>query len=427
MSDVVLSWQNDHRLLVASGAREYVWGEPDAHRPRPEKLIGTLGDRDTGPWGTVAYGDALDAAPALAQRADTGDERDLVRLVYIDPPYNTGKQFGDYADAMRDNAWLSMLRDRIAAVRSVLHPHASIWVHLDDSQAYRARSMLDQLLGAEAYVATVIWEKRTTRESRTAFSVSHDTILVYAPCGPKAWRAHRHTEPVDPAELRNRDNDPRGPWADAPFTAPGYRAGQQYVIVNPAGNHLTPPRGRSWFATEPVYRSLLADDRIWFPRNGAGRPRMKRFAHEVGGLTPSTIWTAGDVGTNDDAKRHLLNLFDHERVFSTPKPEELLGRIIHIATDPGDLVVDLFAGSGTTATAAHKMRRRWFVVERIAETIEQTLVPRLARVVRDQDQLGITKREQWAGGGGFEVVRCAPRTGRAPSISAATMGLTVGE
>jgi adenine-specific DNA-methyltransferase len=315
--------------------------------------------------------------------------------------------------------WLSMMRDRLAALKPLLREDASVWLHLDDSEVHRARVVMDEVFGTAAFVASVVWQKRTTRDSRAAFSSNHDTILVYAPSGPRKWKLSRNLLAKDEALLRNRDDDPRGPWSDAPFTAPGYRKAQQYDIVTPAGTVVRPPRGRSWYATERTYLDLLAEDRIWFPKNGAGMPRIKLFAHQLRGLVPFTVWGSADVGTNDDAKRHLLDLFPERPVFDTPKPEELLERILHIASNPGELVVDLFAGSGSTAATAHKMRRRWVTVERNTQTVLDFTLPRLLQVVRGQDRGGITGQVSWTGGGGFEVLHVAPRFGTLTGLNRA--------
>lgn len=356
----------------------------------------------------LVIGDGLDALSSLR---DTPLLSDGIRVLYIDPPFNTQKTFNQYGDSMSRPMWLSMMRDRLAAVKPYLRDDASIWLHLDDSEVHRARMLLDEVFGEQAFVASVVWQKRMTRESRTAFSSNHDTILVYAPSGPRQWKTSRNLLAKDEATLRNRDDDPRGPWADAPFTAPGFRKAQQYDIVTPSGEVLRPPRGRSWYATEPTYRDLLAEDRIWFPRNGSGSPRLKLFANQLRGLVPFTVWGSADVGTNDDAKKHLLALFPDSAVFDTPKPEELLERIIHIASNPGELVVDLFAGSGTTAATAHKMRRRWVTVERNTQTVLDFTLPRLLAVTSGADAGGITSQLSWNGGGSFEVMHVAPRFG----------------
>jgi adenine-specific DNA-methyltransferase len=416
---VRLEWTNKELLLQARGESEYSWAARDEPDPRPTAVsvldVGVQSDQS---WDNlVVCGDALDALNASGgahQILQPGS----VRLLYIDPPFNTGKGwFGDYDDALHSSMWLSMIRDRLGAIVPYLAPDASVWLHLDDSEIHRARCVLDEVFGADAFVATIIWQKRTTRESRSAFSTNHDNILVYAPCGPRAWKKRRNLLLKSAANLQNRDSDPRGPWADAPFTAPGYRANQQYDIVNPAGRTLRPPRGRSWYATEATYRQLLADDRIWFSSGGRGNPRLKLFAHQIRGLVPFSVWGSTETGTNDDAKRHLQKLFPSAPdVFSTPKPEDLLERIIHIATDPGELVVDLFAGSGSTVSTAHKMSRRWLAVERSVATVSDVLHPRLLKVITGEDPGGITGQYGWEGGGSYRVIQVKPTRGRVRTL-----------
>lgn len=413
MSEIQLIWPNKDRTLRASGVDHYEWLDADdpflAGTPELHVLSkSAISARDN----VLAIGDGLDVLDALS--AQTSVLRDGIRLVYIDPPFNTQVKFRQYSDAMRHSTWLSMLRDRLVALRGYMTADGSIWVHLDDVEVHRARMVMDEVFGEEAFVATVIWQKKTTRDSRAAFSSNHDTILVYAPSGPKAWKTSRNLLAKDEQTLRNRDGDPRGPWADAPFTAPGFRRAQQYDIITPTGAVQRPPRGRSWYATEETYRNLLADDRIWFPKDGAGSPRLKLFAHQLRGLVPFTVWGAADTGTNDDAKRHLMTLFPDIEVFDTPKPEELLERIIHIGSNPGDLVVDLFAGSGTTAAVAHKMRRRWLTVERNPQTVLTFTLPRLRQVRDGIDPGGVTNTLAWTGGGEFQIIQVAPRLGRLP-------------
>jgi adenine-specific DNA-methyltransferase len=403
------TWPNCDRLLVARGETDYEWVDEAPSAPMAVHR-GQVGSGEV--VGLVGCGDALDVIQAVSSDGRLlGQE---VRLVYIDPPFGAGKRFGHYRDTLSSAAWLSMLRDRLAALKPFLSRDASIWLHLDETMSHRGRMILDDLFGEQAYVATVIWQKRVSVESRTAISVGHDPILVYAPAGQKHWKTVRNRI-AGPVSLTNRDGDPRGPWRDAPFTCPGYRPGQQYTIVNPAGMSLTPPRGRSWFATEPVFRRLLAEDRIWWPKGGAGKPRLKNFNIDSEQV-PGTIWTADEVGTNDDAKRQLSSLFpDAEVVFDTPKPERLLERIIHIGSGPGDLVVDLFGGSGTTAAVAHKMGRRWFTTERLVGTVNDVLVPRLTAVVNGVD-IGGVQLSGWNGGRAFEVIQVEPRLGSAPHL-----------
>ena len=421
MTDVKLVWPNKELSLRASGLTGYQWVQPtDKRLEKPLALTQLSNGAITSRSNIVAVGDGLDVIEALCQ--STPAVAGGIRLVYIDPPFNTQVNFRQYNDTMVRSTWLSMMRDRLTVLKPLLSDDASVWVHLDDAEVHRARAIMDEVFGERAFVASVIWQKKMTRDSRAAFSSNHDTILVYAPSGPKCWKTSRNLLAKDEATLRNRDNDPRGPWADAPFTAPGYREAQQYDIVTPTGKVLRPPRGRSWYATEPTLKNLLAEDRIWFPKNGNGSPRIKLFAHQLRGLVPFTVWGSADTGTNDEAKRHLLSLFPEKDVFDTPKPETLIERIIHIATNPGDLVVDIFGGSGTTASTAHKMRRRWILAERSTQTVLDFIVPRLERVIDGTDDGGITSTVSWTGGGDYEIVHVSPRFGsltprhRAPAL-----------
>jgi adenine-specific DNA-methyltransferase len=411
MSDVQLVWPNKNMPLLASGEAGYEWvPQTDRRLLTPLKFEQLTTSPLNARANVLAIGDGLDVIEALTSRTTALDGG--VRLVYIDPPFNTQVNFRQYNDTMQRPMWLSMMRDRFASLRPHLAEDASVWVHLDDSEVHRARAVMDEVFGENAFVASVVWQKKTTRDSRAAFSSNHDTVLVYAPSGPKKWKTSRNLLVKEDAHLQNRDDDPRGPWTDAPFTAPGYRKAQQYDIVTPTGQLQRPPRGRSWYATEQTYIDLLADGRIWFPKGGDGSPRLKLFAHQLRGLVPFTVWGATDTGTNDDAKRHLMAMFPEVEVFDTPKPESLLERIIHIATNPGDLVVDIFGGSGTTAAVAHKMRRRWVVAERNTQTVFDFLLPRLQRVIDGTDPGGVTEATSWVGGGSFEVVHVSPRLGK---------------
>jgi adenine-specific DNA-methyltransferase len=402
MDGLELIWPNKDRELRADGPNGYRWSDRTESVPPPSvEVVSRVGVGEPED-GLVVVGDSLDALRCLANDP-TRVGNDGVRLVYIDPPFNTGQAFAQYADSLSHSVWLSMFRDRLLAVKPLLGTMASVWVHLDDVEQHRARCVLDEVFGSAAFVASVVWQKRTTRESRSAFSSNHDYIHVYAPAGPQQWKRSRNLLPKDVGDLRNRDGDPRGPWADAPFTAPGYRANQHYDIVNPAGEVLRPPKGRSWYATRPVYDRLLQENRIWFPRDGVGLPRMKLFPEHLRGLVPFSLWGPDEGGTNDDAKRHLMALFPDSDAFATPKPEALLERIVHIGSDPSDLVLDYFAGSGTTAAVAHKMQRRWVAVERSPSTAAAFTVPRMTRVVMGTDPGGITQSTGWRGGGSFVV------------------------
>jgi adenine-specific DNA-methyltransferase len=411
--DVGLWWPNKELLLESADEGRYEWVDPDD--PRAVEVRGLQSDQCVGDCppiptdgNVLIHGDARHAVRALASDPAFTPLRGGVRLVYLDPPFNSKQGFGHYRDSFPHSVWLSMLRDRLAALKPLLSPTASVWVHLDDAEVHRARCVMDEVFGPEAFVATIVWQKRTTRESRAAFSSNHDYIHVYAPAGPRVWKRSRNHLVATEGIARNRDSDPRGPWIDAPFTAPGYRENQHYTIVNPAGIALRPPKGRSWYATEDVFKSLLADNCIWFPREGAGLPRLKRFLSAQKGLVPFSIWGPADTGTNDDATRHLMSLLPDVEVFATPKPEALMERIVHIGSDPGDVILDFFGGSGTTAAVAHKMGRRWVTVEASSEVLAKYTIPRLTKVVEGKDPGGVSQKVNWTGGGGFRVLHVMP-------------------
>ncbi|MCB7136201.1 site-specific DNA-methyltransferase [Cellulosimicrobium marinum] len=317
-----------------------------------------------------------------------------VKLCYIDPPYNTGEKFTHYDDRASRPEWLSNLRRHLIAARQLLSPDGSLWLHLDDSEQHRARCVLDEVFGEEAFVATIIWQKRTTRESRKAFSSMHDYIHVYAPAGAKRWKAIRNGLP-DEGAFSNPDDDPRGPWRSVPMNVQSGHAtaSQFYTVVTPSGARHDPPPGRCWTYTKQRLEELDADGRVYWPRNGAGKPRLKRYESEVSGLAPFTIWTAAEVGDTGSAKKALLAEFPGREPFDTPKPVGLLERIVNIATDPGDLVLDYYLGSGTTAVAAHLGGRRWIGIEQNARTIEEFALPRLRRAWQMQPAGGIARAQ----------------------------------
>ncbi len=412
-----LVWPNKDKFLLmprdADG--KPVWVEPTHPAACEVRLstftdaVGTVGD-DPHADNLLFTGDSLDALRILAEVPEFRRHyRGKVKLVYIDPPFNTGQTFTHYDDWMEHSTWLSFMRDRLLLIKDLLSPDGSVWVHLDDAEVHRMRCLMDEVLGAGNFITSVAWQKRTTRENRSAFSSTYDHLLVYSRGSVAIWRDARNPLPNEGTGYSNPDDDPRGPWTSLPFSAPGYRPNQMYNITTPTGVVHTPPRGRCWGATEPVYERYLADGRVYFPRGGAGKPRIKQFLTEASGLVPLTWWPASDVGTNDDAKRHAMALApDVDDAFSTPKPESLLERIVHISTNPGDIVLDCFAGSGTTAAVAHKMGRRWVTCEVLPDTVATFTRPRLTKVTEGGDPGGITQAVQWEGGGGFRSVEIGP-------------------
>jgi adenine-specific DNA-methyltransferase len=350
----------------------------------------------------LIVGDNLLALKALEQ-----EFAGKVKCIFIDPPYNTGSAFEHYDDGVEHSLWLGLMRDRLEILRRLLSSDGSLWITIDDNEAHYLKVLCDEVFGRSAFVANIVWQKRTSRENRAAIGTAHDHILVYAPAGPQRWKDFRNRLPANERGYANPDGDARGPWRSIPFSAQGYRPNQMYTITTPSGDTVDPPRGRCWGATEPVFRDLLADNRVYFPNSGTGRPRIKQFAGEESGLVPMTWWEARHVGDNEAAKKEILALFPDQEPFATPKPERLLAQIIEIATNAGELVLDSFAGSGTTGAVAHKLGRRWLMIE-LGEHAHTHIVPRLRKVVDGEDPGGVTDNTGWKGGGGFRCKRLAP-------------------
>ncbi|MGC4764574.1 site-specific DNA-methyltransferase [Micromonospora sp. DT46] len=380
------------------GKYDYAWVSPTDPRAREVKSIDVteqLGEME-GPTGAqenmVIAGDSGDALRSLSAIPELRERyAGKVKLVYIDPPFNTEQTFEHYADQLEHSIWLTMMRDRIRDIKPLLADDASIWVHLDDAEMHRMRVLLDEEFGPDSFVAAIVWQKRTSRDNRAAFSPSQDYILVYAPSGPQKWKQTRNLLP-DLGRFSNPDNDPRGPWRSVPMSVQAGRAtaSQFWNVRTPTGVVHPPPPNRAWTYTESRFQEFRKQGLIYWPRNGNGKPRLKKFSSKDDGLVPFTLWLSSDVDDNAGAKRESTALFGEECVFDTPKPERLLERIIHIATAPGDLVLDCFAGSGTTAAAAHKMGRRWLVVELQDRNVETFIKPRLTRVVEGTDSVGIS-------------------------------------
>ena len=348
----------------------------------------------------LIQGDNLLALKALEQ-----EYAGKVKCVFIDPPYNTGSAFEHYDDGIEHSLWLSLMRNRLEIIQKLLSHDGSLWITIDDNESHYLKVLLDEIFGRNAFIANIVWQKRTSRENRAAIGSAHDNVLVYAPAGPQQWRDVRN-KLDDEGGFSNPDNDPKGAWRSIPFSAQGFRPNQMYDIKTPAGTTVKPPRGRCWGATEPVFRQHQADGRVYFPNDGSGRPRIKQYEGEETGLVPMTWWDASFAGDNQAAKKEIIDLFG-DAIFDTPKPERLMSRIIEIATRPNDLILDSFAGSGTTGAVAHKMGRRWIMAE-LGEHCETHIVPRLRKVIDGTDSGGVTQAVDWKGGGGFRYFRLAP-------------------
>lgn len=327
-----------------------------------------------------------------------------VKCVFIDPPYNTRKDFGHYRDNMEHAQWLEMMYPRLELLNELLAEDGSIWAIIDDDEGHYLKVLMDEIFGRKNFVANVVWQKKHTRASDARwFSDNHDHILAYAK-NKMMWRMHLlpRTE-LQNAAFSNPDKDPRGKWASEPLQVRTPNKNYIYEIENPAGKKFLPPQGRSWQCSKERYEELVRDNRIWFGEKGTNVPRLKKFLSDVqDGLKAITIWTHAEVGHNQEAKTEAKKIAP-DNAFLTAKPERLIQRVLHLATQPGDLVLDSFLGSGTTAAVAHKMGRRYIGLE-MEDTAETHCVPRLRAVV-DGEQGGISESVKWQGGGGFRFLR----------------------
>jgi adenine-specific DNA-methyltransferase len=350
----------------------------------------------------LIFGDNLLALKALEQEY-TGK----VKCVFIDPPYNTGSAFTHYDDGVEHSIWLSLMRDRLEIIRRLMSSDGSLWITIDDNEAHYLKVLCDEVFGRANFVSNLIWEKADSpRNSARQFSTDHDHLFVYSKNPDWIPRKLARTDEAN-SIYTNPDNDPRGPWLPGdPYANKPYSKGQ-YKITGATGREFSPPAGRYWRISEDKLRELDRDGRVWWGPTGNARPSIKRYLSEVGDLVPRTLWSKEDVGSNRTSKNEMRALFPEAESFGTPKPERLLKRVLEIATTPGDLVLDSFAGSGTTGAVARKMGRRWIMIE-LGEHCHTHIIPRLKKVIDGEDQGGISKAVNWQGGGGFRYYRLAP-------------------
>ncbi len=351
----------------------------------------------------LIFGDNLLALKSLEQEY-TGK----VKCIYIDPPYNTGSAFEHYDDGIEHSLWLSLIRDRLEILKRMLSSDGSLWISIDDNEAHYLKVLCDEIFGRSNFIANVAWQKRTSPDFRAILGDGHENILVYAKDSPK-FRNVANLLPLSERqrkEYKNPDNDPKGPWVSRDFTAQGYRPNQMYKITTPGGAVYEPPEGSCWKNVEPAFLQQVSEGKFWFGKDGKGVPRRKNYLSEAQGRQSWTWWPHEEVGNTQESKKEIKALFGKE-TFDTPKPERLMERIMYIATNPGDLVLDSFAGSGTTGAVAHKMGRKWIMVE-LGEHCDTHIVPRMQKVIDGTDQGGISKAVNWKGGGGFRYYHLAP-------------------
>lgn len=331
-----------------------------------------------------------------------------IKCIYIDPPYNNGDSYHYYNDNTSTSAWLKDIRTVLSYLKILLKKDGSIWISIDDKEMAYLKIEADKIFGRENFAGTIIWQQRKTRENRAVFSYNHEYVLVYAK-DIKAFKKSRNLLPVDDdfvkSRYKNPDNDPRGPWqsVSASVQAGHAVASQFYTIVSPAGIEYNPPKGRCWVYNQERMLREISQNNIWFGSDGRNTPRIKKFLRDTKiGLTPETLWSGDKFGTTDSAKKHLLSLFpEKEKVFDTPKPEELIKQIIEIASNENEYVLDCYVGSGTTMATAHKLNRNYIGIE-IGEQMTELVVRRMNLVVNGEKG-GISNMVNWHGGGQFAL------------------------
>ncbi|MCL2658183.1 MAG: site-specific DNA-methyltransferase [Betaproteobacteria bacterium] len=352
----------------------------------------------------LIFGDNLLALKALEQEFSG-----KVKCVFIDPPYNTGSAFTHYDDGLEHSIWLGLMRDRLEIIKRLLSEDGSLWITIDDNEAHYLKVLCDEVFGRANFIATVVWRKNyAPKSSAKHISVDHDYVFIYAK-SESNWKPNLmpRSEKQDKA-YKNPDADPRGVWKTSDLSARNPYSLGIYSVECPSGRIIGgPPKGRYWSISKEKLNELDADNRIWWGKDRDSTPQLKRFLTDVKqGVVPQTIWPYEEVGHTQDAKKEIVTLFGAD-VFSTPKPERLLERVLTLATNPNDLVLDSFAGSGTTGAVAHKMGRRWIMVE-LGEHCHTHIIPRLKKVIDGEDKGGITEAVNWQGGGGFRYYRLAP-------------------
>ncbi len=466
-----LTWYNKDKALipVESGKYDYMWVDPSdprycethtlvydeyVHGKQSPKIAkyqySDRADLEPQEDNLLILGESGDVLEALTRVPELADKyAGKIKLVYIDPPFNTAKTFSAYEDNLEHSIWLTLLRDRLILIKRLLKGDGLLWLHIDDVEVHRVRLLLDEIFGSGNFLSEIAWEKtfkpRNDKKEREGFSSRHDMILVYSKTSAVTWNRQPRTASMD-ALYSNPDGDPNGAWTSVAITAnKGDGAGGMcYAIQSPLTGKMLRPGNRNWcYSQEFLLQSMcewapyrledLHDEQLRAESEGIPLERVKQGIKSIvldcpvaeakksvqkrlaqpnwpriyitskGGLrqksylsgkpgkVPEDWWPYKEVGSNDEAKNEIKALFSEEVPFDTPKPERLLERIIHISTNPGDIVLDCFAGSGTTAAVAQKMGRRWVTCELSNSNFYTYDLPRLTKVVNDEDPGGITK------------------------------------
>ena len=413
-----LTWTNKDKALIPTeqGRYGYTWVDP--RDPRycetrvltvDETVAGTRAEKEEG----TSYSERADLEPQTDNLLILGESGDVlealtrmpewsekyvgkVKCIYIDPPFNTAQTFANYEDNLEHSVWLTMMRDRLLHLRDLLSEDGSIWVHLDDVENHRMRVLLDEVFGNGNFVADIAWlAADSSSNNAKVFSRDKNQIAVYGKSA--GWRPNFLPDPERQSHYKNPDNDPRGPWYDGrDVQNPKDRPALKYPIPTPSGGVIDPPTN-GWRWEPETMKQKMASGEVYFNETETALKR-KTYLWEQEGLPPSDAWfSIESTGTTRRSKNHLKSLFPGvptPELFDTPKPEELLLKVIELSTNPGDVVLDVFAGSGTTAAVAQKMGRRWVTCELVEDTLNRFTRPRLEKVVHGEDQGGITLQKE---------------------------------
>lgn len=365
------------RILIENP--EYSYGDPDSEN-------------------MLIHGDNLLALKALEQ-----DYAGKVKCIYIDPPYNTGNAFEHYDDGIEHSLWLNLMKPRLDILRNLLSNDGSIWITLDDNEAHYFKVMCDEIFGRSNFVGTTIWQHSLQSKGYPGkFSIHHNYTFCYRKSEKFFLNSLARTDEHN-KNYSNPDNDPKGPWRSGDVRNSLVRKNLMYDITTPSGKIIKhPPKG--WRFSKETFEKELSEGKIFFSKD-EDRIIRKIYLADQDGRVPETIWFATEVGTTREANAENKELNPNDP-FGTPKPEKLIERVLMLGSNEGDLVLDSFLGSGTTAAVAHKMGRRWIGIE-LGEHAKTHCFPRLKQVV-DGEQGGISKAINWQGGGGFKFYTLAP-------------------
>lgn len=392
--------------MQKTGRLELTWvGKYDKKVVEPRILLEDVNKSygDPSSENMLIHGDNLIALQALQQ-----DFAGRIKCIYIDPPYNTGSAFEQYDDSVEHSIWLSLMQDRLWLLKDLLSEDGTIWISVDDDEQAYLKVLCDEIFGRHNFVANVIWEKKYSPQNDAKWlSDSHDFIMVYAK-NKNNWHPNLLPRTAEMnSRYKNLDNDPRGPWKPGDVLVKTFSETGVFGITNPnTGQEYFPPEGSCYRFSKETAAQMLADNRFYFGKNGTGAPQVKRFLSDVKqGMVSKTIWKRDEVGDNQEAKNEVQKITP-KNAFATPKPERLIQRILTLATEPDDIILDSFLGSGTTSAVAHKMGRRWIGIE-LGDHAYTHCKVRMDRVI-DGEQGGISKETKWQGGGGYHFYELAP-------------------